>query len=77
MQGTKTELNIYVALLLVCNLLGAVMGSGLLLTLCRYTIIIWSFAYYIKTVANFQKEPAVVKALSIFYLSLAIYGTIA
>ena len=53
------------------------MGSGLLLTLCRYTIIIWSFAYYIKTVANFQKEPAVVKALSIFYLSLAIYGTIA
>ena len=77
MQGTKTELNIYVALLLVCNLLGAVMGSGLVQTLCRYTIIIWSFAYYIKTVANFQKEPAVVKALSIFYLSLAIYGTIA
>jgi O-antigen ligase len=76
MQGTKTELNIYVALLLVCNLLGAVMGSGLVQTLCRYTIIIWSFAYYIKTVANFQKEPAVVKALSIFYLSLAIYGTI-
>ena len=53
------------------------MGSGLVQTLCRYTIIIWSFAYYIKTVANFQKEPAVVKALSIFYLSLAIYGTIA
>lgn len=77
MRGTKTELNVYVALLLVCNLLAAVMGSGLLPTLCRYTIIIWSFAYYIKTVANFQKEPAVVKALSIFYLSLAIYGTIA
>ena len=63
-------------MLLVCNLLAAVMGSGLVLTLCRYTIIIWSFAYYIKTVANFQKEPAVVKALSIFYLSLAIYGII-
>lgn len=76
MRGTKTELNVYVALLLVCNLLAAVMGSGFLLTLCRYTIIIWSFAYYIKTVANFQKEPAVVKALSIFYLSLAIYGII-
>lgn len=77
MRETKTELNIYVALLLVCNLFDAVMGSGLVLTLCKYTIIIWSFAYYIKTVANFQKESAVVKALSIFYLSLAIYGTIA
>lgn len=76
MQGTKTELNIYVALLLVCNLLDAVMGSGLVQTLFRYTILIWSFAYYIKTVANFQKEPAVVKTLSIFYLSLAIYGII-
>lgn len=76
MQGTKTELNIYVALLLVCNLLDAVMGSGLVQTLFRYTILIWSFAYYIKTVANFLREPAVVKALSIFYLSLAIYGII-
>lgn len=76
MQGTKTELNIYVALLLVCNLLDAVMGSGPVQTLCRYTILIWSFAYYIKTVANFLREPAVVKALSIFYLSLAIYGII-
>jgi hypothetical protein len=77
MRGTKTELNIYVALLLVCNLFDAVMGSGLVLTLCRYTIIIWSFAYYIKTVANFLREPAIVKALTVFYLSLAIYGTIA
>ena len=76
MQEPKAQLNIYVGMLLVCNLLAAVMGSGLVLTLCRYTIIIWSFAYYIKTVANFQKEPAVVKALSIFYLSLAIYGII-
>ena len=76
MRGAKTELNVYVALLLVCNLFAAVMGSGLVQTLCRYTILIWSFAYYIKTVANFQKEPAVVKALSIFYLSLAIYGII-
>ena len=76
MRGTKTELNVYVALLLACNLFDAVMGSGLVQTLCRYTIIIWSFAYYIKTVANFQKEPAVVKALSFFYLSLAIYGII-
>ncbi len=77
MQGTKTELNIYVALLLVFNLFDAVMGSGLVQTLFRYTILIWSFAYYIKTVANFQKEPAVVKALSIFYPSLAVYGIIA
>ena len=76
MQGTKTELNIYVALLLVCNLLDAVMGSGPVLTLCRYTILIWSFAYYIKTVANFLREPAIVKALTVFYLSLAIYGII-
>lgn len=76
MRGAKTELNVYVALLLVCNLFGAVMGSGLVLSLCRYTIIIWSFAYYIKTVANFLREPAVIKALSIFYLSLAIYGII-
>lgn len=76
MRGAKTELNVYVALLLVCNLFGAVMGSGLVLSLCRYTILIWSFAYYIKTVANFLREPAVIKALSIFYLSLAIYGII-
>ena len=76
MRGTKIELNVYVALLLVFNLFDAVMGSGPVLTLCRYTILIWSFAYYIKTVANFLREPAIVKALTVFYLSLAIYGII-
>jgi O-antigen ligase len=58
-------------------LFDAVMGSGPVLTLCKYTILIWSFAYYIKTVANFLREPAIVKALTVFYLSLAIYGIIA
>ncbi|MBO5538855.1 MAG: hypothetical protein J6I52_09665 [Prevotella sp.] len=76
MRGTKIELNIYVALLLVFNLFDEVMGSGPMLRLCRYTILIWSFAYYIKTVANFLREPAIVKALTVFYLSLAIYGII-
>lgn len=76
MQGSKTELNIYVALQLLCALLTATGGGGLVLSLCKYIVFAWSFAYYFKTFINFQKEPTVIKALTVFYLSLAIYGII-
>ncbi len=52
------------------------MVGGGVLSLCKAIIFAWSFGYYIKTVANFQKESAIIKALTIFYLSLAIYGII-
>ena len=76
MQGPKTELNIYVVLLLLCAFLNATSGGGLILSLSKNVIFAWSFAYYVKTFMNIQKEPAVVKALMVFYLSLAVYGII-
>ena len=76
MQESKTQLNIYVVLLLVYAFLSATTGGGIVLSFCKYAIIGWSFVYYVKTVANCQKEPAVIKALAIFYLTLAIYGII-
>ena len=76
MQGTKTELNIYVALVLVYEFLSATIHGGLVASLCNYVVFAWSFIYFFKTVSNFQKEPAVVKALAVFYLALAIYGVI-
>ena len=76
MQEPKAQLSIYVGMLLVCTLMEATMGGGLVLTLCKYIIFVWSFAIYVKTCANIQKEPAVIKALAVFYLSLAIYGII-
>lgn len=76
MQGTRYEIDVYVILLMACSLLELTIVSGLVLSLFRYVIMIWSFTYYFKTLINFQKEPAIIKALTIFYLSLAIYGIV-
>ena len=76
MQGSRFEINTYVVLLLACEVLELTIASGLVLSLFRYVIMIWSFIYYVKTLSNYQKEPVIIKALILFYLSLAIYGII-
>lgn len=76
MQGLKFEINVFVLILLACELFDATRTGGLVTSSFKYIIMIWSFAYYVLTVVNFQKEPAVIKALTIFYSSLAIYGII-
>lgn len=74
MQGSRFEINTYVIVLLLCELFDVTIGSGLVRSLFRNIIFVWSFIYYVKTVSNYSKEPAIIKALSIFYLSLVVYG---
>ncbi len=76
MQASRTGINIFVILLLACDLLEKTIVSGFVLTLFRAIIFLWSFYYYIMTVSNYKKEPAIIKSLTIFYLLLAIYGII-
>lgn len=74
MQISRIGINIYVFLLLACALLELTIVSGLVLSLFRTIAFVWSFYYYIKTVSNIQKEPLIIKTLTVFYLLLAIYG---
>jgi len=76
MQNAKIGLNIYITLLLACALLELTIVSGFILTLFRAIIFAWSLYYFLRTIANTKKEPAIIVALAVFYLLLAIYGII-
>lgn len=76
MQESRFEINTYVVLFLTCEVFDVTIASGLVQSLFRNVIFVWSLIYYVKILINYPKEPAIIKTLSIFYLSLAIYGII-
>lgn len=76
MHNSKIGLNIFVCLLMVCSLLELTIVTGTILTLFRAIIFAWSFYFFLRTLVNIKREPAIIIALAIFYILLAIYGII-
>lgn len=76
MQDSRIGLNIFVAIYLTRSIIDATSISGIGVSMLLFIVFGWSLYCFFNTLSKIGDEPPIIKALTAFYVLLAIYGVI-
>lgn len=76
MQDSRIGLNIFVVIYLTRSIIDATSISGIGVSMLLFIVFGWSLYCFFNTLSKIGDEPPIIKALTAFYVLLAIYGVI-
>lgn len=76
MQDSRIGLNIFVVIYFTRSIIDATSISGIGVSMLLFIVFGWSLYCFFNTLSKIGDEPPIIKALTAFYVLLAIYGVI-